>query len=65
MIVSKVGRNVGEKGKDFLIISVYNEKNNWRNIKEVTERISEIYKKEHVMLHRKGSKCQDRGGNRK
>lgn len=50
VIVSKVGRNVGEKGKDFLVISVFNEKNNWRNIKEVTERISEIYKKEYVII---------------
>lgn len=50
MIVSKVGRNVEEKGKDFLVISVYNEKNNWRNIKEVTKKISEIYKKEYVII---------------
>lgn len=50
VIVSKVGRNVEEKGKDFLVISVYNEKNNWRNIKEVTKKISEIYKKEYVII---------------
>lgn len=49
VVVSIIGEEKREKETEYMIVSVYNERNNWGNIEDVIKRMMEEHKKDYVM----------------
>lgn len=50
MVVSIIREKEKEREKEYVIVSVYNEENNWRIIEEVIKRMVQEYKEDHVII---------------